>query len=341
MHAGRLILFVILLLPEISYSQNNDSLRSTYVHRFSEYFYIGPLIKKQDLSFDIFSADDPNKIYTFKANNSYGLGAAVNLFGINLEAAFSIPLASKSQMLYGKSDVSDFSLRAISKSWIADAYTQRYDGFYIQSPDVVIPKGQPSPQRQDLATRNFGMSFTYILNHNKFSLRSSYIFTERQKISKGSFLLNYVLSSFSLAADSAMVPQNRWATWGDGANVNNVRFTSLGFGPGYSYNIVLNRFFLNLTLGLGPAHYWVRYTDVEGVTRNDIRIDFYSIGRVGVGYNGDRFFGGINLTTQGRNVTYERTTFQNTTSTVRIVAGMRLLEKGFMKKSAIDILQGK
>jgi hypothetical protein len=93
-----------------------------------------------------------------------------------------------------------------------------------------------------------------------------------------------------------------------------------------------------MTLALGPAHYWVNYKDTDKPTRHDIRIDIYSLARVGVGYNGDRFFGGISLNSQSRNVTYERTTFHNTIGTVRLVAGFRFIEKGFLKKRATDFI---
>jgi len=202
----------------------------------------------------------------------------------------------------------------------------------------MVPRGQPYPQRADLVTRNFGMSFTYIFNHEEFSLRAPYLFSERQKVGKGSFLFSYVLSSFTMQADSALIPSSQWGAWGAGAAVNDLRFTSLGLAPGYSYTFVMQKFFLNLTMALGPAHYWVRYKEELSQSQNDIRIDFYSLGRVGVGYNGDRFFSGLSFSTQSRNVTYQQTTFQNTMGSVRIVAGYRFKEKGFLKKKAIDFI---
>ncbi len=318
-----------------------DSLRSSNIHSYSQYFFLGPLLKKNNLDFDIIAADDIKKKYTFKANHNYSLGFNLNLLDINLGIVFSVPLATESEQLFGESDVTDFQLTAISKRWFADVYYQRYDGFYVQTPNVIIPAGVPFPRRPDLTTRNSGMSFAYIFNHNKFSLKAPYLFSERQKVSKGSFLLSYVLSSFSMAADSALIPQAQWIDWGPGADNQQVRFTSLGFGPGYSHTFVKRKFFINLTLVVGPAHYWVKYKDMTTEPENDIRIDTYSVGRVGIGYNGDRFFSGLSITTQSRNVTYERTTFQNTISTVRLLAGFRFLERGFLKNRAVDFIPGK
>lgn len=333
-----LIAICFLLASLIGYANERDSTRVDFVESYTRYFFLGPLVKKNNLEFDIISADDAKKSYTFKANHTYSLGFNLNLFDVNLGIVFAVPLDTKSEQLYGSSDVSDLQLTAISRKWFADAYYQKYNGFYVQSPDVVIPTGQPFPQRPDLVTRNLGMSFAYIFNHEKFSLRAPYLFSERQKVSKGSFLLSYVLSSFTMEADSALIPSSRWNEWGAGASVNEVRFTSLGLAPGYSQTFVIKKFFLNMTLALGPAHYWVLYKEADRPAQNDIRIDFYSLGRVGIGYNGERFFSGISVTSQSRSLTYERTTFQNSISTVRLVAGFRFLEQGFLKRKATDLI---
>jgi len=216
-----------------------------------------------------------------------------------------------------------------------------FDHHPMEASNQTIPSGQPLPQRPDMLTRNIGLSFAYAFNHNQFSLRAPYIFTERQKVSKGSWLVGYTFSSFTLSADSAFVPRNEWSTWGKGATIEKARFTSLGFAPGYTHTFVYNKFFLNLLLVFGPAHYWVRYTEQENKVTDDIRIDFYSGGRVGVGYSGDKFFGGINLSTQTKNVNFDESRFRNNTSVFRIVAGMRIREIGILKKGAIDILKGK
>ncbi|MCB0492877.1 MAG: DUF4421 family protein [Cyclobacteriaceae bacterium] len=338
--ARALLIIVVLGWPVLVAGESfeQDSLRNDYIESYSHYFFLGPLIKKNDLDFDLVSTGNTKKTYTFKANHSVSAGFNVNLFDVNLGIVFGLPIDVESEELYGKSDVQDLQLIAIGKQWFADVYFQRYNGFYVQYPDLLVPKGQPFPQRSDLITRNSGMSFTYIFNHEEFSLRAPYLFSERQKVSKGSFLVSYVLSSFTMEADSALIPSTSWVDWGAGASVNQLRFTSLGFAPGYSHTFVAKDFFLNLTLALGPAHYWVRYKELVSQARNDIRIDFYSLARIGIGYNGERFFSGLSFTTQSRNVTYEQTTFQNAIGTVRLVAGFRFREEGYMKKKAKDFI---
>lgn len=333
------LLFSLLILPTGVYGQ--DSIRNTHIKHFSDHFFVWPVIKKRELSFQVASVLDKKKEFSFKPNNSYSFGLGINIFEINLEASFSIPVDIKSQERFGISEVRDFQAVALGKKWLADVYTQKYQGFYFSNSDQVVPPNQPFPQRADLATRNFGFSFAYIFNNQKFSLRSAYTFAERQKASRGSFLLSYVVSSFNFSSDSALVSKDKREVYGAGSSTEDARFTSLGLAPGYSYNFVVDKFFLNTTIVLGPAHYWVRYNSQEGIVRNDISINFYSAVRLGLGYNGDRFFAGINIAAQGRNVRIEQIDIKNTISTVRLVAGFRFPEKGFLKKRAVDYLPGR
>jgi len=316
--------------------QDQDSVRSQHVKKFSDYFFAGMVLKKRDFTFELTSQSDKNARFSFKPNNAYSVGLFLNIFEVGVEASLSVPIDVKNQQRYGTSTSTDLQVNAISKSWILDAFHQRYSGFYFTSPNLVVPDNQPYPHRDDLETRNVGLSFSYIFNANKFSLRSAYTFTEKQRMSRGSFLFSYILSSFDLHADSALVEKASLASFGQGSNSNDLRFTSLGIGPGYSYNFVVKNFFLNLTLSAGPAHYWIRYTDENGNIFYDIRINGFTVGRVGIGYNGDRFFGGLSYSSQSRDVKFEEVIFNNSIGTFRLMLGYRFKEKGILQKRAID-----
>lgn len=330
---------ILVNYPKLAEATDRDSLRSQYIHSYSDYFFLGPLIEKDNLDFELISTEDNQKRYAFKTNIAYSLGVNLNLFDVNLRVSFSTSLATQSKSLYGSSDVKDIQLTAITRRWFADGFYQEFGGFYIDSSNADIPSGQPYPQRADIITSNYGVSFAYIFNHQKFSLKAPYIFGERQKVSKGSFLLNYVLSSFAMKADSALITQNQRSGWGSGSDVTQLRFTSLGIGPGYSHTFVMNKFFLNLTLVVGPAHYWIQYKEESDVVHQDIRIDGYSVGRVGLGYNGDRFFAGLSVNTQSRNIRFEEVTLQNGMATFRLVTGYRFREAGFLKRRAVELIQ--
>ncbi len=297
---------------------------------------MGPVLKRRYLSFDMTSVRNSSQKLTFKPNSSYSAGLSLNIFETGVEASFSIPINLKNQQRYGTSTVTDFQINSISKRWLFDAYHQKYSGFYFSNPFLVFPANQNYPHRDDIQTRNFGLAFSYLFNPNKFSLRATHTFTEKQLSSHGSFLFSYIISSFNLHADSALITQSERASFGKGSSAYDTRFTSLGIGPGYAYNLVFKNFFLSLTLSVGPAHYWIRYAEEDGGVKNDIRISTFQAARIGIGYNGDGFFGGISVSSQTRNLRFEEINFSNSISTFRLMLGYRFKETGILKKRAED-----
>lgn len=333
---NRLLLFTIGFLFFLPGLCQQDSVKNKYVADFPNHFFLGPLLKQRNLSFDVASIRNPDKKLTFKPNSSYSVGLSLNIFEIGIEASMSVPINVKNQERFGVSTVRDLQINTISKRWLLDAYHQKYAGFYSSNSNITLPNNQPYPHRNDLQTRNFGLSFSYIFNAEKFSLKSSYFFTEQQLTSRGSFLFSYIVSSFNLTADSALIPKPERTNFGMGSSADDMRFTSLGIGPGYSYNMVYKKFFLNLTLSIGPAHYWIRYTGEGGAVRNDIRISTFQAARTGIGYNGSHFYGGISVSSQTRDLKFEEIKFSNTISTFRLVLGYRFKEIGILKKRILD-----
>jgi Domain of unknown function (DUF4421) len=331
-YIASLISFCFVLTPCIA--QEKDSVARPYIKTFNDYFYIGPVIKQRDLRFTMNSKSDEIGRLSFKPNNSYSIGVSMNVFDLGLEASLSIPLDIKSINRYGESTVRDFQLSAISKSFLADVYWQKYSGFYYSHGSLKLSSNESFPQRSDIDTHNFGASFAYVFNHSKFSMRSAYTFLDQQLRSKGSPLLGFIVSSFNINGDSSLISRGLRPN-NPAANVYAVSFSSLGLAPGYSYNLVVKNFFLNGTLIFGPAHYWIKYHLEEGETHDDIEINTYSSIRIGFGYNGNRLFSGISFSSQSRNVTFQQIEFTNSINTFRFVFGYRFRESGILRKSAI------
>jgi hypothetical protein len=318
-----------------SIAQEADSIPSPHIKTFDDFFFLGPVLKKRDLTFTMKSKRDNTGNLSFKPNSSYSIGINTYVFDLGIEASLSIPLDVKSINRYGESQVKDFQISAISRSYLADVYWQKYTGFYYTYPGLKVLPNDPYPRRSDITTRNLGASFAYVFNYSRFSIRSAYTFLDQQLRSKGSPILGFVVSSFNINGDSALIPRalrpNNLT-----ADVDQARFTSLGIAPGYSYNLIFRSFFLNATLLLGPAHYWIRYHTEEDVTHDDIEINVYSSVRIALGYNGNRFFSGISYSSQGRNVTFQQIEFSNSINTFRLVIGYRFRESGFLKRSILD-----
>lgn len=319
-------------------AEDTDSLRSQYVTRFPEYFFIYPVLKQRSLNFSL-SKRDRSSVLTYKPNNAYHLGVGAYVFELGIELAFAIPLREKSIERYGESRARDLGLNVLSKRWGLDAFYQRYRGFYLIDKDLEPAPDEPYPQRPDIGTRNFGATAHYIFNHRKFSFRSAYNFAERQLVSNGSFLAFAAINTFRVAADSSIVTHPRQAAFGNGVDFTHLRYTTFSIAPGYTYNLIRNDFFLNATLTVGPAHHWISYElEATGKRRHDIAINPFAGFRVAAGYNGQRVFGGVSFVSQGSLIRFDDVNFSNKNSVFKVLVGYRFREWGILRKRVWDMV---
>jgi hypothetical protein len=173
----------------------------------------------------------------------------------------------------------------------------------------------------------------YVFNKNKFSLWSAYNFTERQLKSRGSVLLAWTVNNVHLSADSAVLSPAYRARLLTSTNFNDVRYATFSVAPGYSYNLVWRKLFFNVALSVGPAHHWVYFVGSNGVGHYDIAINTFVDGRVALGYNSDRWFGGLTFVSQSRAVKFEDITLETQSQSFRMLVGYRIQEKGLLKKT--------
>lgn len=328
------LLFFVFLFTGVT---AQDSLRAYYIQDYPERFSLWPVLKQRSLSFAVRDRQEEKNRINYYPNNSFGLGVGGYIFDVAIEATFAIPLNEKSKQLYGESDVRDLQVNLLAKKFAFDVYYQRYTGFYIDDRRTVIPSGTPYPQRADIDTRNFGIGGIYVFNNRKFSLRSAFNYVDQQLRSKGSFILGGTINSFKLAADSVVLTEASRAELGEGADFDMLRSTTVSLTPGYSHTFIWRKLFLNGTLAVGPAHHWIRYQET-GVQKDDITINSTSYVRLGVGYNSDRFFGGLGFSAQSRTILYGDLHVVNTTSMFRAVVGYRFREIGILEKRAVDFI---
>ena len=319
-------------------TEDKDSVRRYYIKSFPDYFFVYPVLKQRSLSFEL-AKRDGSSLLTYKPNNTYNLGLGVYLFELGLEFSFAIPLEEQSIERFGESEARDLHLNILTKRWGVDALYQKYGGFYLVDRENAPDASEPYPQRADIVTRNFGLSWHYVFNHQRFSFRSAYNFSERQLYSKGSFLLFTSLHTFRVAADSSIVHRDQQTIFGSAVNFTRLRYTTFSIAPGYTFNLTYNNFFLNTTLGLGPAHHWINY-DLEGnsTARHDTAINAFVSARVAIGYNGYRIFGGISFMSQGSSIRFEDSRFSNNNSVFKILVGYRFKEVGVLKKRVWDMI---
>src|SRR5690606_523992 len=192
-------------------------------------------------------------------------------------------------------------------------------------------------QRPDIETRNIGITGNYTFNYNKFSFRSAYNFAERQLRSAGSFVVFGSLNSFRVEADSALLGSRYANAYGELSDLYSVKTTALSIAPGYAYNLIYKGFFLNGTLAVGPSHNWLSYEVIDKPSVNDFKFSAFVTVRISLGYNGERFFGGLSFTNQGRAARFENIEMTNINSSFKILLGYRFNEFGILKKRVLDL----
>jgi hypothetical protein len=95
---------------------------------------------------------------------------------------------------------------------------------------------------------------------------------------------------------------------------------------------------LNGALSVGPAHNWILYSQPGGKDNYNITINTFTDIRVALGYNGEKFFGGMGVVTQSRYIRFDETRFTNTNTFVKLLIGCRFNEVGILKKRARDYI---
>jgi hypothetical protein len=320
-----------------SQEASEDTLRDGHIELFPNDFFIYPVLKQRTLSFELEKADR-SRLLSFRPNNTYSFGLGLYLFEVGVELAFAIPVAEKKTALFGTSKARDIQLNMVGKKFGIDAYYQRYRGFYVTDRNHEPGQNLPYPQRGDIISRNLGITGSYIFDHKRFSLRSVYNFSERQFFSKGSFLALVNVGRFTMEADSSILDSSQEIDFGNDASFKELRYSTFSVAPGYSYNLIYRNFFLNGTLGIGPAHHWIYYQRATGASAKELGINSFIAARIGIGYNGDKIFGGISFITQGSNVKFEDVRFSNNNAIFKILMGYRFKEFGRLKKRAWDAI---
>jgi len=330
--------FVLSIAIKTSLAQNSDSIRSHYITRFPNYFFLWPLVKQRSTSFDV--KNQANQKLTYKPNGDYGLGFGMYIFEIGFEVTFSVAPKPSSQAIYGHSKSSDLQLNVLGKSFGLDLFTQHYSGFYLNDSNKPIPPGMPYPERPDISVWNTGLNGIYIFNKNKYSLRAAYNFSERQLRSGGSFILSGTVNTFSLRADSAVYGNNYSPAFGTTSDFVKLDYTTLSAAPGYAHTLVFKNLFINASLSIGPANHWLNYQSSTG-SKSEITLNSFADFRLAFGYNSDRFFTGISYVAQSRNIKYEKLEFTSTNTTFKMVIGYRFKEFGILKYRVWDLLPSK
>jgi len=311
-----------------------DSARLRYIKPFEHQIFIGSVLKQRTLSFQMTNAQERKSWVRYVPNNTYSAGVRLNLFGVGLEGAVAIPLARKNVERFGSSAVREFQGNLFTKKWFADFFWQRTDGFYERRSWVPLSSKDVHPQRSDLGLLNSGLSFTYIFNNGKYSMRAPYQFSEHQLKSGGSVMMGFIVNRIKIESEQTIIDTADQPYFSLGQDARSMDFVTASIAMGYGYTIIYQDIFLNVTGLIGPSHHWMKYRSDQ--SHYDIDLNVYATYFAALGYNGERIFCGITFSSRNTQVRMLETSVSSARNTFRLVAGVRFMEKGFFTKRPKD-----
>ncbi len=256
----------------------------------------------------------------YRPNTNYNVGVGFNYRWLGINLGFKAPGFNNDDDQRGKSKWLDLQAYIYMRKLNIDFYGQSFEGYYLANDDLLQhePVGRDYFLRNDIQTRNLGANVEYLFNGKKFSYRAVYLQNERQLKSAGSFIVGAGLHYHHTRADSSLIPNKDliYAAYGAGQDYNRSGIASLTVNGGYAHTLIIAKnFFLtgSAVLGAGVNHATLK-NEATAFDQNTFGVQLNAIGRLGAGYNSDRFYAGIyyvtnyeasNLSSQGRYQVYQ------------------------------------
>jgi len=273
-------------------AENSSGTDSTYIADYKNLFTARVFLLYQDASFVVHPGTSEELIYTPNVSGRIGIAGFYKWIGLGLSLGNSI--LRRSTTRYGNTSVLDLRVNAYGRSVAAELYLQDLKGFYIRN--LKDPQGNfyKIPDMRIFATGFIGY---WILNYERFSIRSAFIQNERQKKSAGSFMIRPTFLYYYLSSIDGIVSSEIINTYGIKNNflLRGGEFYSLGLAPGYSYTLVLFKK-AYATAALVPGVLWQNYHyDANHVSYSSANFTFTLSWRAALGYNTDTWYIGAGV----------------------------------------------
>lgn len=231
---------------------------------------------------------DGDRNFALSPNAAVRNNLSFNYKWLTVGFTFHIPNLYGTDEKKGETDTRTFRVSLNLDKWVMDYNYKRNQGYYLQnSADFLPPGSNEYITFPNLSTRFHRLYVGHIIN-SKFSLKSLTTFTERQLQNTGSFIPFIRLTFFDFKMDNPNI-----------TNEKADNFEAI-LGMSYTHKFIFKRDFYAAivgSLGYGYLHSGI---DNLTIVNNDKNVNYSSdllATQLGgsVGYNGQRFFSGINL----------------------------------------------
>jgi hypothetical protein len=339
----RILLLVILLISghrPFLLAQNvdlsveeEDSVRSAYIADFERRCMIRTYLAQRNLSLELRNRYDNRQIISYSPNVRYVMGIGAFYEKIGLEVGLAVPAPDARNQRFGRTRTLDFNTNFYGNTFGVDAILQRHRGFYVGNPILADTSWRPGdnyPTRPDLITTLLGGNAYYVFNGRRFSYRATFVQTERQTQSAGSFVLMGSLMHLHIRGNIPLVP----AHFEDMSAFRRGGALNISVLPGYAHTFVRGRAYASITLFLGGGVQQMTYV-ADDQWRSSWRFARKNNWRFAAGYFGHSFTGGASLIIDNTPITTPNLALSVSTYSLRLFAGYRF------NSTAVDRLVAK
>lgn len=266
---------------------------TTYIKAYPKRFTVTVPVSGRLMYFDLIDWKAGKRL-NFAPNYRYDLGIGLSSRWATFIANTGVTFYNKNKSEKGHTKYTDLQLNLFGKWVTSDISYQNYHGFYVgNTQQFDYPEGHKYEVRGDVEATLLANSTYFIFNAKKFSYRSSFAFTERQKKSAGSFLLGTYYTLFGMKADSSLVSTAFAPYFSDNTHIIRGNAQSFGINGGYIFTGVKNKFYVTTSVvpGIGVnQEYYER--DDSTTYRSKFNPSWKLNLRLGIGYdNGNYFIG--------------------------------------------------
>lgn len=293
------LLFWLFLFNLLAQAQVDTS----FIEVFPDKLVISPYLNSRVNTVTIeprpISGDTFQQSLSYQPNLRGGFGLEISYRMIDFAIGFRQKLTEENERLNGKSNSTNISFRLWATRHLLTEFTfHRIQGFSNRSTPAYDTlnhtRDYPYESREDMQIRYLKIRGVYQLNPHRFSYRSAFSFSERQKKSAGGFLFNASLYSHRMHSDSSLIPRAIREDYGEFGETKDMRILGFGFGPGIGGTWTKGRWFISSVLFLGmDIQYFSYEMPSRSATKKEVRLSNMADFRLSLGYNAPRFFIGI------------------------------------------------
>lgn len=281
---------VSFIIHFVAYAQKNDST----VIAYQKYRSLYVQDETQQLGLSVFTRNRTNQMAVngtyrleYYPNDVSAIGVRVQHKWLGVALTYSPKFIQPKEK--GRTSEIDLHLYMYAKRHNIDAYYFNYSGLYIdnyRSNETLKSAFSSYPLLPEMKLTGAGVNYFYVVNHKKYSLRSSYLHNEIQKRSAGSFLMGASVNYLRFNNPSSILPNQLDSFSQPQEKLENGEFYVGSILPGYAHTFVLKRLYFTIAPMIGVAFQYQDFnTENEPAPHKRFSASARSLARFGIGYN--------------------------------------------------------